>query len=242
MGRLGDTWLRCLTLHCCGEESCLQHNVQMCNQQISGNQVNPQLCLGDFRQTVFALVISEQELQASGEQCSGRLYIHTGERWDQYHTTVVNVVRTLVYEPEGVMPNQVHVVSAGTLIYQAVADGWEVVAVLNDSGHYRPKSKSVRFVYQKLHELGHDCVRISKGTSEVLAELARREAEKEGLEFDASTDQSRAEAWLEFVTENYSEDIQEFDQRWFKQSMLLKGSCGNLHKLGRTCTKEDVVE
>ena len=169
-------------------------------------------------------------------------YIHTGERWDQYHTTVVNVVRTLVYEPEGVMPNQVHVVSAGTLIYQVVEDGWEVVAVLNDSGHYRPKSKSVRFVYQKLHELGHDCVRISKGTSEVLAELARREAEKEGLEFDASTDQSRAEAWLEFVTENYSEDIQEFDQRWFKQSMLLKGSCGNLHKLGRTCTKEDVVE
>lgn len=142
---------------------------------VLGNQVDQQLCLGDLRQTVFALVISEQELQASDEQCSRRLYIHPGERWDQYHTTVVNVVRTLVYEPEGVSPNQVHVVSAGTLIYQTVGDGWEVVAVLNDSGRYRPNSKSARFVYQKLHELSHDCVGICKGTSEVLAELARRE-------------------------------------------------------------------
>ena len=57
----------------------------------------------------------ELENSAMGDYTLIIPYIHTGERWDQYHTTVVNVVRTLVYEPEGVLPNQVHVVSAGTL-------------------------------------------------------------------------------------------------------------------------------
>lgn len=57
-------------------------------------------------------------------------------------------------------------VSAGTLLLQELREaeeGWEVVAIVNDSGHYKPKSRSVRHVYRKLHQLGHDCLRICDG-------------------------------------------------------------------------------
>ena len=94
----------------------------------------------------------------------------------QKHANVVNAARALVYGEEGVSSEDVRVVSAGTLVFQPVTDGWEIVAMVNDSGHFRPKSKFVRHVHFKLSELGHDVLRICDGTSQVLSALAQHEA------------------------------------------------------------------
>ena len=197
---------------------------------LNGELVDEMLGIGRFHQAAFALVISKPELEAS--EAKGRLLIHTGERWDQFHTGIVNAARFKMYSNEGVDPDHVYVISAGTLLFQSLEKGgWEVVAVLSDSGHYRPKSKSVRHVYQCLQELGYDCVRICKGTNEVLAELAQREAQKRGEVFDHEAVSKRGEAWVKFIRANYSQSA----------TVASRVLIGLARRLTRSITHDDLL-